>query len=89
MRTVHVVLNLLVMLSLLTLGLTMAYFPHHLASLHLTLLDSQLVIMQLISLLMLLAFLQKNLSTGWRLFTLTGSFVVLGESILMSGLFVK
>ncbi len=88
-RTFWVVINLLSMASFLGLAFLLTFWPQRVAMLHLTLLDAQVLLMELISLLLLLAFLGRNVSKGWRWFTLTASFVVLSESILMSGVFFQ
>lgn len=84
MRTFVFVLNL-VATVLLVVSLLVAYvMPEWQAPLHLDGRSSQMVTMNLISLLLLLAYLQRNLTPGWRIFALAGAFVVMAESWLIS-----
>ena len=76
--------------SLLTTLVTVASFvlalafPEHLGRFHLDSRSVQLLHMNLISLILLLAWLQRNLSPTWRTLTLAGAFIVLAESCLMA-----
>ncbi|MHB2018168.1 MAG: hypothetical protein ACYCW6_14560, partial [Candidatus Xenobia bacterium] len=73
MRALNLFLNLTATAALIAVGVATFIRPAWLPALHLTALDAQLVVMQLLSFLMLLACLQKNVSRGWRIFTLAGS----------------
>ena len=46
--------------------------------------SGRITLMQLVSLLLLLGSLQKNLSWGWRRFALAASFVVLAQSLVIA-----
>lgn len=80
--------------SYLTLPVTLLFFaaliitflyPEFLQKLNLTETEAWVIIMNLISLIFLLSFLQTHLSLPWRIFCLIASFLVLFESILMLG----
>ena len=60
-------------------------FPEILEALHLETFEAWTIIMNLISLILLLTFMQTQLSVPWRIFCLLASFLVLLESILILG----
>jgi hypothetical protein len=60
-------------------------FPEILTALHLGQVEARTIIMNLISLILILTFMQTQLSLSWRIFCLVASFVVLIEAILMLG----
>lgn len=74
-------LSTLVLLASFVLALG---FPDHLALFHLDARSVQLVHMDLVSFILLLAWLQRNPSPTWRTLTLAGAFIVLAESCLMA-----
>lgn len=83
-RTFLFICNMLATLVLLV-SLVVSYaLPQYLPRLHLTPVDGQMLNMQLVSLLLLLAYLQRNLTGGWRIFALASAFVVLVESWLIA-----
>lgn len=75
--------NILATLALLgALALLFAY-PEKMAQFHLTEQMTQMLTLNLISLLLLVAWLQRNLAGAWRAFTVAGAFIVLAESWLV------
>jgi hypothetical protein len=71
-------------LFIVTLAITYLY-PEVTKNLYLSIVEARAVLMTLISLILLLSFLQSQLSLPWRIFCLIGSFIVLIEAILMLG----
>jgi hypothetical protein len=71
-------------LFVVTLVISLLY-PEVLKVLFLTQMEARSIILTLISLILLLSFLQSQLSLSWRIFCLITSFIVLIESILMLG----
>jgi len=84
LRTFLFVCNLLATVLLVAALLTTCVFPEWQKPLHLDPRASQMITMNLISLLLLLAYLQRNLTPGWRIFALAGAFMVMAESWLIS-----
>jgi hypothetical protein len=60
-------------------------FPEILRAFKLGPVESRTIIMNLISLILVLNFLQPHLNLPWRIFCLISSFIILIESILMLG----
>ncbi|MFP4498105.1 MAG: hypothetical protein ACLFQV_07830 [Vulcanimicrobiota bacterium] len=60
-------------------------YPNLLEQWKITPVEARTIIMNLISLILLIYFLQTHLKLSWRIFCLIGSFIVLIESILMLG----
>lgn len=73
-----------VVLLLITSLMTFLY-PEVLKALLLTPTEARVIIMTLISFILLLSFLQIQMSLYWRIFCLITSFMTLIESILMLG----
>jgi hypothetical protein len=84
MKKFLVFLNLLSLFSLLVVAGLYLLWPEHLDHLGLRGESGKVVCMQIISFMLLLGSLQSTLTLNWRRFSLIGSFVVLGQSILMS-----
>lgn len=78
------VASLLTTLALVASFVLALGFPEYLGRLDLDERSVQLLHMDLISLILLLAWLQRNLSRAWRTLTLAGAFIVLVESCLMA-----
>jgi hypothetical protein len=74
-----------VVATLLLLGalLLLYAWPEKMASIHLTEQMTQMATLNIISLLLLVAWLQRNLTGAWRVFTVGAAFVVLAESWLV------
>lgn len=85
-RKMLLVGNLLGFLSLIVMFIIVYFFPQKLQSVGLSLEMGQVVLLQVISLLLLFTGLQENLGRWWRRSALGASFVILGESILISAL---
>ncbi len=71
-------------LFLITLAITYLY-PEVTRVLLLSAAEARAIIMTLISLILLVSFLQTHMSLTWRILCLVGSFVVLIESIFVLG----
>lgn len=71
-------------LLLITTIMTFLY-PEALNALFLTPTEARVIIMTLISFILLLSFLQIQMTLFWRIFCLIASFLTLIESILMLG----
>lgn len=75
--------NVLGTLSLLAALVIMYFSPDRLAHMHVTEQQAQMFTLNVISLLLLVAWLQRNLTGAWRAFTLAAAFIVLAESWLV------
>lgn len=71
-------------LLVITLMITFLY-PEIIRSLLLSVTEARVIIVTLISFILLLAFLQTQLSWTWRIASLVASFLTLLESVLMLG----
>jgi len=78
----------LTFLFLIFLTLTFLY-KDVMVSIHLSQTESWVILMTMISLILMISFLQTHLSLPWRIFCLAASFVTLIESILMLGAWEK
>lgn len=77
------IVNILATITLLA-ALTLLYaLPDQMSALQLTEQTTQMIILNLVSLLLLVAWLQRNLSGPWRAATLAAAFIVLAESWLV------
>jgi hypothetical protein len=59
-------------------------WPQYLGKLHLNAQSIQMLSLNLISFILLMAWLQRNLKMTWRIFALAGAFLVLVESWLIA-----
>lgn len=75
--------NILATLLLVGALLIVFLWPDKMARLHVSQQIAHMVTLNLISLLLLVAWLQRNLSGAWRALTLAGTFIVLTESWLV------
>ena len=75
----------LLCICLLLGALTITYEqPAYLERCHLNPVTGRMLCLNLISLSLLLAYIQRNLTPGWRRFSLACSFVILAESWLVA-----
>lgn len=77
------VVNLLATLTLLCVLLLLYVFPDHQGQLGLTEQTTRMLTLDVISMLLIVAWLQRNLTGPWRVATLGAAFVVLAESWLV------
>ncbi|MBX3168438.1 MAG: hypothetical protein KF760_13555 [Candidatus Eremiobacteraeota bacterium] len=84
MKKALLVANLLSLFALLVVAGLYVLWPEHLEHMGLRGESGKVVVMQIISFMLLLGSLQSTLQIGWRRFSLFASFIVLGQSILMS-----
>lgn len=77
------VINLMATFTLLCALTLLFVFPEHQGQLNLTEQTTRMLTLDVISLLLLVAWLQRNLTGRWRMVTLGAAFVVLAESWLV------
>jgi len=77
-------INVVATLSLAAILTLLYLMPDRLAQYQMNAQMAQMVTLQIVSLLLLVAWLQRNLSATWRAFTLGAAFVVLAESWLVA-----
>jgi hypothetical protein len=71
-------------LSFLSLFFLVFFFPQALSALHLTQELARIIMLQIISFIFLLAYLQFYFSPGWRFFSLILCFGFLAQSVWLS-----
>jgi hypothetical protein len=76
--------NLLSLFALLIVAGLALLWPEHLEHMGLRGESGKVVMMQIISFMLLLGSLQGGLAMNWRRFSLFASFIVLGQSMLLS-----
>lgn len=82
-QTVLFVINLLAAFALAATLLLLYGMPERMAELRLTEQTTRMLTLDLVSLLLLVAWLRRNLSPPWRAMTLGAAFLVLAESWLV------
>lgn len=86
LKNLMLALNLFALFALFGVSLVYGLWPDQLAAVGLRGESAKVLMLQLISLMFLLAAFQGSLEPGWRKFSMVACFVVLGQSLLMSAL---